>query len=411
MLDVKAIRKDFPIFERKIHGRPLIYFDNAATSQRPIQVIEAVSRFYKNRNANIGRSVHELGISATEEYEQSRRVIASFIGAKSTELVFTKNTTEAINLVAYSLLVSGIISQGDEIIITRMEHHSNMLPWLKISKVVGAELKIVEVDDKGRLLLDDLEKKIGEKTKMVAVTHVSNVTGIINPVKEICSIAHSAEALCLVDGAQSTPHLSINVKDIDADFFAFSGHKMLGPMGIGGLYIREELGEKLEPPFPGGGAITDVVCEETCSAKWLPSPHKFEAGTPNVAGAVGLKEAVTYLRRIGMENIEQHERELAKYFLENIGGLKIEIYGPMDFKERLGVISFNIRGIAPHDLAALLDSEGIAVRSGHHCALPLVRRLGAPTGTVRASFYLYNTKDEIDVMLDVLQRVEKLIAS
>lgn len=411
MLDVEAIREDFPILKRKVHGKPLIYFDNAATSQRPIQVIEAVSKFYRSSNANIGRSVHELGVSATEEYEHARRVVASFIGAKPAELVFTKNTTDSINLAAYSLLVSGEIGKGDEIVITRMEHHSNILPWQRVSRIAGAELKVAEVDDMGRLLLDDLEKKMGERTKIVAVTHVSNVTGVVNPVKEICSMAHSVGALCLIDGAQSTPHIKIDVKAIDADFFAFSGHKMLGPMGTGGLYVREELGEKLEPPFPGGGAIADVSCRETCSAEWLPSPHKFEAGTPNVAGAVGLREAVTYLKRVGMENIEWHERDLVRYFLENIEGLAIEIYGPMDFRERLGVVSFNIRGVAPHDLAAILDSEGIAVRSGHHCALPLIKRLGAPSGTARASFYLYNTREEIDVMLEVLRRIEKLMAS
>ena len=410
MLDVENIRKDFPILKRKVHGKRLIYFDNAATSQKPIQVISAVSSFYEKMNANIGRSVHDLGVSATERYEEARRIIAGFIGASREELVFVKNSTEGINLAAYSLLFSGKIRRDSKIVITRMEHHSNILPWNNVAKLAGAQIDIVEVDDRGRLLMEDLVSKIDEKTSIVAFTHVSNVTGIVNPAKEICRIAHEKGALCLVDGAQSAPHIPVDVKSLDADFFAFSGHKMLGPMGIGGLYIRKELAEELEPPFPGGGAITNVKCSGNCKAEWLPPPNRFEAGTPNVAGAIGLMEAVKYLKRIGLRDIEEHEKKLATYALERLRELKVEIYGPLNPNERLGVISFNLRGIAPHDLAALLDMEGIAVRSGHHCALPLIRRLGAGKGTVRASFYLYNTLEEVDTMIKVLEKVEKMLS-
>lgn len=411
MLDVYAIRKDFPILEKKVHGKPLIYFDNAATSQRPVQVLEAVENFYRNVNANIGRSVHDLALRATEVYEQSRKVISAFIGALPEELVFTKNATESINLAAYSLLASGWLRQGDEVVVTRMEHHSNILPWAAVSKIAGAKLRVVEVDDEGRLLLDDLERKVGERTRVVAVTHVSNVTGVVNPVREVCKIAHEKGALCLVDGAQSVPHIPVDVRKLDTDFLAFSGHKMLGPMGIGGLYIRRELAEKLEPPFPGGGAISLVSCEETgCRAEWLSPPQKFEGGTPNVAGAVGLAAAVEYLRRVGMSEIEEHEKKLTEKLLSVLTDLGARVYGPLSTRDRTGVVSFTAGSFTPHELAQLLDLEGIAVRSGHHCALPLIRRLGAPLGTVRASLYLYNTPEEVEAFRTALEKILKLAA-
>lgn len=409
MLDPYRVRRDFPILSKKVHGKQLVYFDNAATSQRPLQVVEAVESFYKSLNANIGRSVHELGLRATEAYEDSRKIVAAFIGAKPEELVFTKNTTESINLAAYSLLVSGLISRGDAIVVTRMEHHSNLLPWVRVAKLAGAELRVVDVDDEGRLRLDEYEKALSRGAKIVAVTHVSNVTGVVNPVKELCRLAHDAGAFCLVDGAQSTPHMRVDVKDIGADFFAFSGHKMLGPMGTGGLYIRGDLAERLEPPFPGGGAISLVSCaEDSCSAEWLHPPHKFEAGTPNVAGAVGLAKAVEYLRSVGMEDVEEHEKRLTAKLLEVLESVGARIYGPRDMKDRLGVVSFNLDGLTPHEVASMLDLEGIAVRSGHHCALPLVKRLGSPMGTVRASLYLYNTPEEVEYFGAVLEKIKKL---
>jgi cysteine desulfurase/selenocysteine lyase len=411
LINPYEIRKDFPIFSRKVHGKSLIYFDNAATSQRPIQVLEAIENFYRNQNANIGRSVHELALSATETYEASRKIVATFLGAKPDELVFTKNTTESINMAAYSLLVSGIIDRGSEIMITRMEHHSNLLPWVTVAKLAKAELRVVEVSDNGRLSMDDFYRKLSDKTRVVAVTHASNVTGVVNPVREICEEAHKHGALCLVDGAQSVPHMKVDVNTMKADFLAFSGHKMLGPMGIGGLFIRRELGERLDPPFPGGGAISLVGCEvDRCTAEWLSMPHKFEAGTPNVAGALGLSVAVEYLEKIGLENIEAHEKRLLEKGMEILSGLGVKLYGPEETRERIGVLSFNIEGMTPHEVAQLLDSEGIAVRSGHHCALPLVKRLGAPMGTVRASFYLYNTLEELETFGEVLRKI-KILAS
>jgi cysteine desulfurase/selenocysteine lyase len=412
MLDVEAIRRDFPILGKKVHGKPLIYFDNAATSQKPRQVIEAVENFYRSQNANIGRSLHELAVTATEAYEEARKIVSAFIGALPEELVFTKNATESINLAAYSLLVSGLLPRGSEIVVTRMEHHSNLLPWQQVARLAGASLKVVEVDDEGRLLLDDLERKVTDKARVVAFTHVSNVTGVVNPVEEVCRVAHEHGALCLVDGAQSVPHLPVDVRRIEADFLAFSGHKMLGPMGIGGLFIRRELAERLEPPFPGGGAISLVDCSETsCTAEWLAPPHRFEAGTPNVAGAVGLAAAVEYLSRVGMERVELHERRLTERALKVLEELGVIVYGPKDLRDRAGVVSFNVPGLTPHEVAQLLDMEGIAVRSGHHCALPLVKRLGAPMGTVRASFYLYNTVEEVEAFGLALEKIVKLAST
>jgi cysteine desulfurase/selenocysteine lyase len=412
LLNVSGIRKDFPVLEKKIHGKQLVYFDNAATTQKPIQVLEAVEQFYRTIYANVGRSVHELGLRATEAYEESRKIVSAFIGAMPDELVFTKQTTEAINLAAYSLLASGMISRGDLILTTRMEHHSNLLPWVRVAKLAGARLRIVNVDEEGRLDMGDFDKALAMGPRVVAVTHVSNVTGVVNPVKEICREAHSHGAVCLVDGAQSAPHMPIDVKEIDADFFAFSGHKMLGPMGIGGLYIRRELAEKLEPPFPGGGAISLVECQEdNCSAEWLHAPHKFEAGTPNVAGAVGLARAVEYLKTLGMGEVEEHEKMLTKRLLEVLEDLEVKIYGPLEVKDRLGVVSFNVEGLTPHEVASMLDLEGIAIRSGHHCALPLVKRLGAPMGTARASLYLYNTEEEIEYFARVLEKIKKIAKS
>ncbi|MEM0008999.1 MAG: SufS family cysteine desulfurase [Thermofilum sp.] len=412
LLNVSGIRKDFPVLEKKIHGKQLVYFDNAATTQKPIQVLEAVEQFYRTIYANVGRSVHELGLRATEAYEESRKIVSAFIGAMPDELVFTKQTTEAINLAAYSLLASGMISRGDLILTTRMEHHSNLLPWVCVAKLAGARLRIVNVDEEGRLDMGDFDKALAMGPRVVAVTHVSNVTGVVNPVKEICREAHSHGAVCLVDGAQSAPHMPIDVKEIDADFFAFSGHKMLGPMGIGGLYIRRELAEKLEPPFPGGGAISLVECQEdNCSAEWLHAPHKFEAGTPNVAGAVGLARAVEYLKTLGMGEVEEHEKMLTKRLLKVLEDLEVKIYGPLEVKDRLGVVSFNVEGLTPHEVASMLDLEGIAIRSGHHCALPLVKRLGAPMGTARASLYLYNTEEEIEYFARVLEKIKKIAKS
>lgn len=410
MLDPVKLREDFPVLSKTIRGKRLAYLDNAASTQKPRCVIDAVRRFYEEEYANVGRGVYELAVAATRRYEEARRVVAGFIGAKPEELVFTRNTTDGINLVAYSMLATGMIGRGRDIVTTAMEHHSDLLPWLRVAKLSGARLRLAPIDDEGRLLMDEFERMVTDETAIVAVTHVSNVTGIVNPVKEICRIAHEHGALCLVDGAQSVPHMPVDVGEIDADFLAFSGHKMAGPMGIGGLYIRGEIMERLEPPFPGGGTVKDVDAEEGVKPLWADAPYRFEPGTPNVAGAVGLMEAVRYLRNVGLSEVERHEKKLVEAMMEGLSELSSLIYGPGSPEERSGIVSFNVRGIAPHDLAAVLDSEAIAVRSGLFCAAPLMKRLGAPHGAVRASFYLYNTEEEVERVLETIKKLEGMMA-
>ncbi len=404
MIDIKKIREDFPILKRKVNNKPLIYFDNTATTQRPIQVINAIKEFYENYNANIHRGVHTLSQEASEAYEEAHEKVANFINAETwREIIFVRNTTEAINLVAYSWGFENL-KEGDEIVTTIMEHHSNFLPWLMLSKRKNLKLKIVDINDDGTLNMEDLENKITKKTKLVAITHISNVLGTINPIKDIVKLAHDNNALIVVDGAQSVPHLPVDVKDLDCDFLVFSGHKMLGPTGIGALYAKEELLNEMNPFLFGGDMIKDVWIDR---AEWNDLPWKFEAGTSNIAGGIGFGAAIDYLNRIGMKNVREHELELVKYALKKMTEVEnIEIYGP-PAEKRGGVISFNIKGLDMHDVAMFLDQEGIAVRSGGHCAHPLMRRLKLK-GTVRASFYIYNTKEEVDYFTKVLSQISMI---
>ncbi|MGH7808093.1 MAG: cysteine desulfurase [Thermodesulfobacteriota bacterium] len=403
-LKTYEIRNDFPILERKIRGKPLIYLDNAATTQKPISVIEAEKRFYEETNANIHRAVHTLSYESTVLYQDSHKKIANFIGAASwREIIFTRNATESINLVAYGWGLHNL-KEGDEVLITIMEHHSNIVPWQMVRNSRGIKLRFLDVDDAGRLKLDELPKLLSERTKLVGIIHASNVLGTVNPLEEIIKEAKKVGALVLVDAAQSVPHFPLDVNQIGCDFLVASGHKMLAPTGTGFLYGRRELLDQMEPFLYGGDMIETVTMEK---ATWNELPWKYEAGTPNIAGGIGLGAAVDYLHRLGMEKIIAHERELVIYALESLSDFPwIDIYGPKD-GERVGVISFNIRGVHPHDVAGILDEEGIAVRSGHHCAQPLMRRLGIENA-VRVSFYLYNTKEEIDKLTEVLREAKRL---
>ncbi len=398
---VKSIRKDFPIFRRRINGNPLIYLDNAATTQRPQCVIDAIDKFYSEYNANVHRGVHTLAAEATEEYEKAHRKVAEFINAKRwREIVFTRNATEALNMVAYAWGLRRLKS-SDNIVITIMEHHSNFIPWQKVSEWTGAELRIVDVNDQGILLMDELASLIDENTKIVAVASVSNTLGVVNPVKEIVELAHNVGAIVVVDGAQGVPHIKTDVQELDIDFLAASGHKMLGPTGIGFLYGKEKLLEEMEPFLFGGEMIREVWKDR---ATWNELPWKFEAGTPNIAGGIGLLKSVEYLTEIGMERIEAYEKELTAYTLNKLKDVPgITLYGPMNPDDRVAVFSFNIEGIHPHDLASILDYHGIAIRSGHHCAQPLMRRLGME-GAARISLYFYNTPEEIDYTVEVLNK-------
>jgi len=405
-LDPYEIRNDFPILRRKIGEKPLIYFDNAATTQKPTSVIEAEKRFYEEANANIHRAVHTLSYESTVLYENAHKKVADFIGAKNwREIVFTRNATESINLVAYGWALHNL-REGDEILITVMEHHSDIVPWQMLRDSKGVELRFLDVYDDGRLKLDDLPKLLSERTKLVGIIHASNVLGLVNPVEEIVREAKKVGALVLVDAAQSVPHFPIDVSRLGCDFLVASGHKMLAPTGTGFLYGRSELLEAMEPFLYGGDMIETVTLEKTT---WNELPWKYEAGTPNIAGAVGLGAAVDYLTGLGMERIIAHERELLNYAFEVLSDFPwIEIYGPKcKDVESVGVISFNIKGVHPHDVAGILDEEGIAVRSGHNCTQPLMRRLGIENA-VRVSFYLYNTRQEIDKLIAVLRETKRL---
>jgi cysteine desulfurase/selenocysteine lyase len=406
MLDVNGVRADFPILERQVHGKPLVYLDNAATSQKPEAVIGAMSEYYCRYNANIHRGVHTLAEEATSAYEDARRKVGRFINAyRPSEVVFVRNTTEAINLVAMSWGRANV-GQGDVIILSVMEHHSNLVPWQLLADASGAQLEFIGLDAAGRLLLDDLDgllDKYGARVKLVGVSGMSNVLGTINPVGEIASRVHKVGALLLVDGAQSVPHLAVDVRALGADFLAFSGHKMLGPTGIGILWGRKEILRSM-PPFLGGGDMIKSV--HLRESEWNDIPHKFEAGTPNMAQAIGLGAAVEYLDSLGMENVYKHEREIAAYALKCLASVPdLRIYGP-PADERGGVVTFNlIRNgellIHPHDLASILDREGVAIRAGHHCAQPLMEHYSVPA-TARASFYVYNTEAEVDVLVESL---------
>ncbi len=399
---LEGIKKDFPVLNQIVNDEPLVYLDNAATTQKPLKVLAAIKDYYENDNANVHRGVHTLAERATEKYEAAREKVRHFINAKSTkEVLFTRGTTTSINWVAQ--FAGQILKTGDEIVISIMEHHSNIVPWQEVVKKTGAILKFVYLKD-GQLDMDNLRKKITNQTKFVSIAHVSNVLGTINPVEEITKIAHEHGAYMVVDGAQSTPHMAIDLQKMDVDFFAFSGHKMMGPTGIGVLYGKEELLNQFEP-IEFGGEMIDFVYES--HSTWTELPWKFEAGTPNIAGAIALGAAIDYIQELGIDQIHQHEIELIDYLmpkLQEIEGLKI--YGPKDNVKRGGLIAFNIEGLHPHDVATALDMEGVAVRAGHHCAQPLLNYLETPA-TARASFYLYNTKADCDKLVEALKKTKE----
>ena len=401
-LDVEVLRKDFSLLDQIVNDEPLVYLDNAATTQKPTQVLEAIAAYYAKDNANVHRGVHTLAERATAAYEAARERVRSFIHAASTkEVLFTRGTTTGLNWVAR--YAESVLQPGDEVLISVMEHHSNIIPWQEACKKTGARLIYAYLKD-GMLDLADFRSKLTEKTRFVALAHVSNVLGVVNPIKEIAELVHQANALLVVDGAQSVPHMKIDVQDLDVDFFAFSGHKMLGPTGIGVLYGKEELLEQMSP-VEFGGEMIDFVYEQ--EATWKELPWKFEAGTPNIAGAIGLAVAIDYLDKIGMETVHQYEQELIAYVFPKLQAVEgLTIYGSEDLTQRSGVISFNLAGLHPHDVATALDYEGVAVRAGHHCAQPLLSYLGV-AATVRASFYLYNTKADCDKLVEALQKTKE----
>jgi len=405
-VDVEAIRKDFPILERTVHGRPLVYLDSTATSQKPRAVLDALNDFYERRNANVHRGIYALAEEATAAYEGAREAVARFIGAPSAgSVVFTRGTTEAINLVAHAW-GRRFLREGDEIVLTEMEHHSNIVPWQLVAQETGAELRYAGITDDGLLEIDAIQGAMTERTRLVAVTGQSNVLGTITPIQRIADLAHAAGARLLVDGAQMVSHLPVDVGALDVDFLTFSGHKMLGPTGSGGLYGRPELLEEMGPYHGGGEMILEVFHDHST---YKPAPYRFEAGTPPIAQAVGLGAAVEYLSAIGMEAIREHERDLTAYALERLEGVGARVFGPTDLDRRGGAISFWIDGVHPHDLATLVDREGVAIRAGHHCAQILMRRLGVPA-TARASFYLYNLREEVDALVEALERAKGVFA-
>ena len=403
MLDVARIRQDFPILERKVNGRPLVYLDNAATSQKPRQVINALVDFYEQNNANVHRGVHTLSIESTDMYELARAKVQRFINAPCPEsVIWTRNTSESINLVAHTWGRANL-KPGDNIVTTAMEHHSNIVPWQQLTQQTGAELRFIPVGDDGYLQMEVAQGLIDDRTKIVAAVHASNVLGVINPVSELTAMARSVGAVMLVDAAQSVPHMPIDVQSLDCDFLAFSAHKMLGPTGIGVLYGRPELLEAMPPFLFGGDMIIEVTYE---GARWNDLPYKFEAGTPNIADAVATGAAVDYLTDLGMERIVAHERDLTAYALKRMAEIEtIKILGPTDPSARGAVISFVHDTLHPHDLGTALDSMGIAIRTGHHCAMPLVRSYGV-VAAARASFYIYNTEQEVDLFVDGIKEAE-----
>jgi cysteine desulfurase / selenocysteine lyase len=392
-MDVREIRKQFPILDQEVNGHPLVYLDSAATSQKPIKVIEAIDQYYRQYNSNVHRGVHTLGTRATDGYEGAREKVRQFIHAKSMEeIIFTRGTTTAINTVAASYGRANV-GEGDEIVITHMEHHSNIIPWQQLAKEKGATLKYVPLQEDGTISLEDVKATVTSNTKIVSIMMVSNVLGTMNPIKEITQIAHESGAVMVVDGAQAAPHMKVDVQDLDCDFFAFSGHKMGGPTGIGVLYGKKQLLEAMEPIEFGGEMIDFVGLYEST---WKELPWKFEGGTPIIAGAIGLGAAIDFLEEIGLDTIEAYEHKLAAYALDKLSEIEgMQIFGPKDPSKRAGLVTFNIDDVHPHDVATVLDSEGIAVRAGHHCAQPLMKWLKV-SATARASFYLYNTEEEID---------------
>ena len=403
MIDIKKIRNDFPILNRKINGNQLIYFDNAATSQTPKVVVDEIANYYYNYNSNIHRGVHKLSQEATDAYEKSRKILQNNFNAKyDHEVIFTSGSTHGINLVASGY--ENILKKGDEIILSTMEHHSNIVPWQMLCEKTGAKLRVAPMDTNGVLIMEEYSKICNKKTKLVVISHVSNALGTINPIESILSIAHSNNAVVLIDGAQAAPHIKIDVQDLDIDFYVVSGHKLMGPTGVGILYGKERL-LNLLPPYQGGGEMIDQVTFEKTTYAGL--PHKFEAGTPNIAGGIALGKAVEYINEIGYDTIAKYEDSLLKYATSEL--LKIEglkIYG--ESKNKTAVISFNIKSIHPYDLGTILDKLGIAVRTGHHCAQPIMDFFEIP-GTIRASFSFYNTKQEIDFMVESIKRAKAML--
>lgn len=404
-MNIQDIRSMFPILDQEVNGNPLVYLDSAATSQKPVTVIEALDRYYREYNSNVHRGVHTLGTKATDAYENSREKVRKFINASSMqEIIFTRGTTTAINTIAESYGRDNL-QEGDEIVITYMEHHANIIPWQQIAKRTGAKLKYIPLQEDGSIDIKDVEATVTNQTKIVSVMMVSNVLGTINPIKEITEIAHRNGAIMVVDGAQAAPHLKIDVKDLNCDFLAFSGHKMCGPTGIGVLYGKKALLEKMEPVETGGEMIDFVDLYEST---WKELPWKFEAGTPIIAGAIGLGAAIDFLEDIGLDNILEYEHKLADYAVERLSQIEgLTIYGP---KHRAGLVTFNIEDVHPHDVATVLDADGIAVRAGHHCAQPLMKWLKV-SATARASFYLYNTEEEIDKLVEGLIKTKEYFSN
>lgn len=406
MLDTEKIKQDFPIFQRQINGVPLVYLDNAATSQKPKSVIDGISEYYSNHNANIHRGVHTLGDESTELYESVREKVAGFIGArKAKEIIFTKNSTEALNLVANSWGLTHL-KPKDVVLVCAAEHNSDLIPWLEVCKKTGATLEFFSITNTGEMDWHDFKKQMEKKVKIVAVSHASNVLGTIFPIKEICDLAKGKNAVVVVDGSQAIPHLEVNVQSLGCDFYAFSAHKMLGPMGVGVLWGREVFLDTMPPVAFGGGMVLSLNLPDP---EWLPSPEKFEAGTPDVAGVVGLGLAIDYINKIGLQNIRQHEIELSTYAIQELGEIRdLKILGPLDPEKRTGLVSFIVKGLHSHDIASVLNSIGVAVRSGMHCAMNLHKKMDIVAST-RASYYLYNSKADIDKLVEGIRKADGIL--
>ena len=405
--DPVMIRREFPTLEQAVNGRPLVYLDNAATSQKPKVVLDALRAYYEDDNSNVHRGIHELSRRATVAYEESRAKVASWVGANEpSEIVWTRGTTEAINLVSSAWGLDNV-GEGDEILISVLEHHSNIIPWQLLARRTGAVIKYIELDEQGRWILDELPHLLTDRTKIVAISHVSNALGTVNPVKRVAAAAHEVGALVLVDGAQGAVHMKVDVKDLGVDYYAFSGHKMCGPTGIGALWARRDLLDSMEP-YQGGGEMIHFVGRDESS--WATVPHKFEAGTPNIAGAIGMGAAIDFLSEVGMDAIAEHEHKLLGYALERMNKVDgIRIYGPQSPDEHSALISFTLGDAHPHDISTILDSEGIAVRAGHHCAQLAMQHFGI-SATARASIYLYNTESDIDRLIEGLEQVRSIFA-
>tara|TARA_Y100000817_G_scaffold82775_4_gene63916 strand:+ start:9983 stop:11224 length:1242 start_codon:yes stop_codon:yes gene_type:complete len=399
MINIDQIRNDFPILSRKINGHQLVYLDNAATTHKPRSVINSLVDFYENHNSNVHRGVHTLSMEATDKFEEAREKISKFINSQTSQsIIWTRNASESLNIISYSWGNKNI-GEGDEILLSPMEHHSNLIPWQELARTKGAKIKFLSLNIDGTLDLSNIDELITQKTKLVSIVHVSNALGTINPVKELCEKAHQVGALFVLDGAQSVPHMSVDVQDIGCDFFVFSGHKMMGPTGIGVLYGKMEILEEMDPVFTGGEMVLEVTYEK---ASWADIPMRFEAGTPNIADSIALGTAVDYLQNIGMENIHDYEKNITSYALKKFNTLESEgvtLFGPKSSDQKGAVFSFHIPNIHPHDLGTILDGMGIAVRTGHHCAMPLIKSLGV-SATARASFYVYNTIEEVDTLID-----------